>query len=398
MKLTLKRHHWTIEAFDELSQRDDMRHTWRVDAPRHAVAHTFLMHEILAFAALHKAYRVPEQRTEYYTMGIHHQDLSIRGVREKLQNVTSHEAAAIVATSTLLTLSVFASSGFELNFAEISSSQSAIDGILNIFNLMQGMGNVLALAQAHVTNSFLAPMFRDAVETIPSQPMLQELIQQLPNLSSFIDNRSELPVAEREEYRSVIGHFEPVLRMAILPMVDNRELRFLFFWPLHIGPTFLTFVRERRSGALTILMYYATVLYVSQSRYWFMQGWGKQLMRACFEKLDHVWKPAAQWPASFLSHQSTWSLFSNLVHSRHGPGVATQAPDSTPFAYGQRDRVDMPHRHHAATPPQSYQPETHLDRAVYSQHGANLTSTQEQKPSFATHIERVTHPPDNDNQ
>jgi hypothetical protein len=375
-----------------------MRHTWRVETPKHAVAHTFLMHEILAFSALHKAYRVPEQRTEYYTMGIHHQDLSIRGVREKLQNVTSHEAAAIVATSTLLTLSVFASSGFELNFAETSSSQNAIDGILNIFNLMQGMGNVLALAQVHVTNSFLAPMFRDAVETIPSQPMLQELIRQLPNLWSFIDTRSDLPVAEREEYRSVIGHFEPVLRMAMLPMVDNRELRFLFFWPLHIGPTFLAFVRERRSGALTILMYYATVLFVSQSRYWFMQGWGKQLMRACFEKLDHVWKPAAQWPASFLSNQSTWSLFSDLVQSRHGPGVATQPPESTPFAYGQRDQIDMAHRHHAAAPLQSYQSEAYLNTAAYSQHRATLSSSHDQKPSSATHVERVTRPTENDSR
>jgi hypothetical protein len=167
-----------------------MRHTWRVDAPKHAVAHTFLMHEILAFSAFHKAHQVPEQRTEYYSIGIHHQDLAIRGVREKLHNVTAYEAAAIVATSTLLTLSVFASTGFELAYLELSSSQDTIDGILNIFSLMQGMGNVLALAQGYVVDSFLAPMFRGPQEVTPSQPMLQELINHLPTLMSF---RSVLP-------------------------------------------------------------------------------------------------------------------------------------------------------------------------------------------------------------
>jgi hypothetical protein len=141
-----------------------MRHTWRVDAPKHAVAHAYLMHEILAFSAFHKAHKLAEQRAEYYSIGIHHQDLAIRGVRGKLHNVTAHEAAAIVATSTLLTLSVFASTGFELAYSEIPNSQGAIDGILNIFSLMQGMGNVLALAQGHVVNSFLAPMFRDPRE------------------------------------------------------------------------------------------------------------------------------------------------------------------------------------------------------------------------------------------
>jgi hypothetical protein len=135
-----------------------MRHTWRVEAPQHAVSHLYLMHEMLAFSALHKAHKLPDLRAQYYAFGIHHQDLAIRGVRAELHNVTPEEAAAIVATSTLLTLSVFASTGFELNYPEIPSSQSAIEGILNIFNLMQGMGNVLQLAQGHVLNSFLAPM------------------------------------------------------------------------------------------------------------------------------------------------------------------------------------------------------------------------------------------------
>lgn len=94
------------------------------------------MHEILAFAALHKAHRVPEQRAQYYSFGIHHQDLAIRGVREKLHNVTAQDAPTIVATSTLLTLSVFASTGFELNYPDIPNSLGPIDGILNIFNLM----------------------------------------------------------------------------------------------------------------------------------------------------------------------------------------------------------------------------------------------------------------------
>lgn len=116
------------------------------------------MHEILAFAALHKAHKLPEQRAQYYAFGIHHQDQAIRGIRSELQNVTPPETPAIVATSTLLTLSVFASTGFELNYSDIPSAQGAIEGILNIFNLMQGMGNVMRMAQAHVLKSFLSPL------------------------------------------------------------------------------------------------------------------------------------------------------------------------------------------------------------------------------------------------
>jgi hypothetical protein len=317
-----------------------MRHTWRVVAPAHAVTHKFLMHEILAFSALHKAYKLPEQRVEYYTMGIHHQDLAIRGVREKLQDVTPHEAAAIVATSTLLTLSVLASTGFEFSFPEIPSSQGAIDGILNIFSLMQGMGNVLALAQVHVMDSFLAPMFQDPREATPSQPMLQELNIQLPTLISFVEGTTYLPEDEREVYLGVIRHFEPGLRSAMPPRVDNRELRFLFFWPLCVGPQFLTYLRQRHSGAIAVIMYYATILFTAQSRYWFLQGWEK-LMRECIKEIHQDWSPAVQWPASFIDHVPTYSLFSNLgqafgkshVPSANDPVYPTRAPVEVPLRY-----------------------------------------------------------------
>jgi hypothetical protein len=328
-----------------------MRHVWRIEAPQHAVNHAFLMHEMLAFSALHKAHKLPGKRAQYYSFGIHHQDLTIRGIREKLRNVTPHEAPAIVATSTLLTLSVFASTGFELNYPEIANSQSAIDGILNIFNLMQGMGNVLALAQVHVVNSFIAPMFKDSTEAIPSQPMLQELLQRLPALSAFIQSRPDLPEQERMTYLTAIASFEPVLQMAMAPCVDNRELHFLFLWPMYLQPDFLNLLRQRHSGALAIAMHYSTMLFASQSRYWLMEGWGEQLMRACLDKLNQDWHSACQWPITFIKSNPSWDIFSNLVQLRHGPSIPLQPPEAATFTYSHRKPAEVPLRKQAVIPP-----------------------------------------------
>jgi len=331
-----------------------MRQLWRVDAPEHAFQHAFFVHEILAFAALHKAHKLPEQRAQYYACGIHHQDLSIRGVRAKLLNVTSDEAAALVATSTLLTLSVFASTGFELNHPEIPSSQDPIEGILNIFSLMQGMCNVLAMAQAHVVNSWLAPMLQDPREAIPSQPMLQELVQQLPKLISFVENKHDLPNVERELYLGVIGNLEPALQICMAPHIDNREMRFLFLWPLSLQGDFLGYFRQRHAGALAVIMYYSTILFASQTRYWFMEGWGDQLMRACYEEMDPEWLPAVQWPAGFLNRVPSWNIFSSFVQARHGGQITplpTQSP--SPGPYGQRKPIEVPIRQYNAGPSSS---------------------------------------------
>lgn len=379
-----------------------MRHTWRVEAPQHAVNHTFFMHEILAFSALHKAHKLPDQRAQYYAFGIHHQDLAIRGVREELQEVTAEEAPAIVATSTLLTLSVFASTGFELNYPEIMSSQGAIEGILNIFNLMQGMGNVLQLAQVHVLDSFLSPMqvqhfkllshnltsrprFRDPMEAIPSQPMLHELIYQLPLLTSFVDG-SQLPYVEKKTYLEAIGHIKSALEISMPPRVDNRELRFLFFWPLYLQSDFLNFVRAKHSGALAVLMYYSTILFASQSRYWFMEGWGERLMQACLQELDQDWVPAVKWPASFVNHHPTFSLFTNLVQSRQILPSAPQALEATSnhSMPPQRRAVEVPHLQYGA-----HEGGAEASIVPYSQHSASSKSPQEQRSAGTTHIEQT---------
>lgn len=342
------------------------------------------MHEILAFSAFHKAYKNPDQRAEYYGFGIHHQDLAIRGMREKIQNVLPQEAAAIVATSTLLTLSVFASTGFEASNPEIAASQSPIDGILNIFNLMQGMGNVLAIAQIWVMDSFLAPMFRDSIEAIPSQPMLQELMQHLPTLVTFVETKRDMPEAEREVYLGVIGFFEPALQLAMPSRVDNRELRFLFFWPLHLDQRFFTYVRQKQSGALVILMYYAAMLFASEPRYWFMDGWGDRLMRACYESVEQSWVQAMQWPISFLNQDATYNLFADLVHQRMVSGGQTQ--NQPPFR--------MPHRQH----PSAYLPQEQNSSsrsAPYPEHTSSR-SPPEQQPNLSAYPDHIglPHPED----
>ncbi|XPS70023.1 hypothetical protein M3J09_002268 [Ascochyta lentis] len=374
-------HHWTIDTYGELSQREDMRYTWRVDAPKHAVTHTFLMHEILAFAAFHKASQAPDQRQEYYTLGIHHQDLAIKGMRPKLQDIVPDEAPAIVATSTLLTLGVFASTGFEASCAEIPSPPSSIDGILNIFSLMQGMGNVLALAHVHVLESFLGPMFRDPLESTPSQPLLQELIQHIPSLVSFIETKTDLSEQERSGYMRVIAHFEPVLKLASPPRVDNRELRFLFFWPLHLDGNFLASVRQRHSGALVILMYYATMLFAAEPRYWFMDGWGHRLMKACHDGVDKSWLPVIQWPLSFLETDPTYSLFTNIGRLPAGLGhgqrqlvlpYAQQPPQTVAFRQFSEPSSRSPEHQSISTP--SVGPYPHLTGQMPTSYTPQMTS------------------------
>lgn len=298
------------------------------------------MHEMLAFAAFSKADKEQQQelRHEYYTFGVHHQDCAIRGLRRNIAATTSQEAAAIVATSTLLTLSVFASSGFEAEHNLSGTPLCAIEGLLNCFYLMQGMGNVLALAQATIVDSFLGPLVRDPSEVTPSQPLLMELLQQTPALVGFIRDKHDLPESERATYLATVAHFDPALSISLPPKVDNRELRFLFVWPLHINADFMSLLRQRRPGALVILMHYSTVLLAAEPRYWFMKNWGQRVLKACHESIDESWLPAIQWPLSFLNSNATFDLFTNLMRRQNSAATLGGV------LYPQRPAPDMAYR------------------------------------------------------
>ncbi|USP81795.1 hypothetical protein yc1106_09069 [Curvularia clavata] len=336
-------HIWTTEAYDELSHRNDIRRMWRIDAPKHAVTHPYFMHEMLAFAAFHMVHKTQnELRQEYYTFGVHHQDCAIRGLRRNIATITPQEAPSIIATSTLLTLSVFASTGFDAEWAPPDSAPCAIDGLLNCFYLAQGMGNVLALAQSFIKDSFLGPLYRDPPEVTPSQPLLTELMLQTPSLTEYIRNKQDLPENERAIYLTTVACFDPCLSISLPPKVDNRELRFLMFWPLHLSADYMSLLQQRRPGALVILMYYSTVLLAAEPRYWFMNNWGQRVLKACHNLIDQSWVHAIQWPLSFLNSDDTFDLFTHLVRRQDS------ASSSGGAFYPQRLAAEIPHRD---TPP-----------------------------------------------
>lgn len=272
---------------------------WLHVGPKQAIIHTFLMHEILAFSALHMAYVQPDQRKAYYALGIHHQDLSIRGTRRVLHNIAEDNAPAVFATSMLVTLTVFAARGLDA-MDPGPNTQSAIDDLIDIFALIQGIGGVIASSQMLVINGPFGPLFRDPVYEIPPQPLFAELLEHIPPLVHFIEHQPDIEDDMRRELLEMITFLRNTTVRSMRPCMDNREVRFLFWWPLHLSPNYFTWLRQRHSAALIILVHYATVFYVAEPLYWFMTGWAERVSRSIVEAIDPSWQVAIQWPLQYM--------------------------------------------------------------------------------------------------
>ncbi|KAF2688334.1 hypothetical protein K458DRAFT_440034 [Lentithecium fluviatile CBS 122367] len=312
-------HHWMADAVDTLSQRTDVKDMWRGNGPKIATHFTYLMHEILALSAFHLAFLEPDKRKEHFALGIHHQDHALRGMRKGLRDITEANASALFATSTLITLSVWASRGQDA-LEPGPNTQNAIDDLVDIFALIQGMGIVVGAAQMTIVHGPFGPIFRDPAHETSDQPMFAQILEHIPGLMAIIENKESIEEEVRRELVTFVALAHDTLLRSSRPCMDNRELRFLFFWPLHLSPNFLYSLRQRHEGALVVLMYWAVVLYASEPIYWFMKGWPDRTMRAISEAVvDPEWRAAIEWPLHFIErHRST-------PPSESGPGAPAEA-------------------------------------------------------------------------
>ena len=75
-------HHYCSVTCNTMSIREDARHVWRVIIPMEGYSNKYLMHGLLAIAALHKAYLYSNQRTKYIKAAAQHLAVGLKEFRE----------------------------------------------------------------------------------------------------------------------------------------------------------------------------------------------------------------------------------------------------------------------------------------------------------------------------
>jgi hypothetical protein len=269
-----------------------------MEAPKLAINHPFLLHEILAISALHKAYLHPDQRSVYYPLGIHHQDLAIKEMRTVLPNLNADNAGAMFATGAIVSLTAFASAGLGAHDASNRSS-SLIDDLLDIFALQHGMYCILSQNHVHVIGGPFVILLSDSKDKVqePEQPLLVSIAAQTQNVGAFVEAQ-QLPPPSRIEVLDALSSLKSCLDFANAPRATTRELRFLFFWPNRLSSTFSNMMRRREPAALVVLAYYAVAFRAAEKFYWYLDGWAERIVRAIVETVaaEPRWQPVLQWP------------------------------------------------------------------------------------------------------
>ncbi|KAL1961119.1 hypothetical protein VTO42DRAFT_3064 [Malbranchea cinnamomea] len=287
-------HHYATQTYQTMANTADHKELWRTEVPKEAIAHPFLMHGLLALAALHLAdlsQNGDEARRRKYTeLATAHQNVALAKFRPQLNNITSSNCHAVFAFSSLIAALAFA---FSRSTANLRKGEPVTEVIEDIF-LFRGVEGVLASHWETIQAGKLGSLIFRARDPSYFQPLSRDVIDALDRLHEC-NGKNVTHISEEE--KDAYNHAIRELRISF--QRSPASLESVFRWPIILPESYLALLKNRKPMALVILAHYCVIL-EGLDAYWWAAGWSGHLFEAIYRSLDESWRPLLQWPMQMI--------------------------------------------------------------------------------------------------
>ncbi len=287
-------HYYTASTYLTISDSLEFQPIWQHTVPREALAHDFLMHGILALAALHIAHVRPDQKDRYVSSALRHNDTALVSFRVALQQVTKENCDALFGFSTILLV-------LTLAFAQTHShlkEHDPIEDLIQVFTLLQGTRSVLDSAMRWIATGPLGPLVRRGLAARNRNPSAvsaskgpahptEQALNRLENCSQ----RSIESPSSREVYSLAIQKLKGCAARAREHPGDRAAV---IGWLVLLQTEYIASVKSREPVALAILGHYGVLLDTLKEE-WFVMDLGTRIVEAVYERIPEEWRPSMDW-------------------------------------------------------------------------------------------------------
>ena len=300
-------HHWTLFTSRDIPQSPSADYCWHTVFPRIAFRHPFVMHGILSLAALHLAHGDPSSREQHTLNASRHHSISLQGLHRAIDHIGDDNADALFAASVLNVIYIFAMmKPFNHGARGISdSSRSRIICALGTewIPMIRGVRVVLQPVYERVRLGPLSPLIN-----LGSWDDLDVDLNPSPDDDVFRSIRecwSQSPELDKQYYDETLQ----ILRKCRLYITQSTTMdaRSLPIWGhnrgwagplvfLHLAPEeYFTRLHQRQPPALILYAYFGALLH-NMDGFWFMEGWGRDVVQVVDELLGDYWISLMKWP------------------------------------------------------------------------------------------------------
>jgi len=296
-------HYYTTSDLTPTSGNDEYPVVWQTVAAKLAMDHPFLMHGMLATSAIHLSRLFPERQEEHAILAANHMNLALPFLLPEAMNITEQNSSAIFAFSALVAF--YATAAPHPPGGLLFPGTRRPDETPDRLNLITGTLAIGSSAWQEMALSLMttSPDHRLQLDG-PGNPNSATPLQSLFNLhlvalhSLYSDSMSSTPdqVHEYSIYLTALRGLQENFSVPVSPVkVPPHQ------WVTKIPHEYITFLRERRPGALVLLAYLCVLLKKAESD-WRMDGLAQQLMAAIVKNLPSCWDCWIQWPLNQVGY------------------------------------------------------------------------------------------------
>ncbi|OBT77053.1 hypothetical protein VF21_02900 [Pseudogymnoascus sp. 05NY08] len=287
-------HHYITSTSLSLATDARTKRVWQVTVPHIASQFPFLLHGILACAALHLAYLDPSQGKELMIRGRVHQDRAMPLFRSAIENPNRDNCDAVFAFSHLLVIYSFAAERedeqlflVESNTLEVLPSwlyfiRNGCSMLCDVWDQVESgaVGSLVSVWEIPIT-------FSEAEQ----EPLMNSLLSAIP-LQGSEDSWSEDACKIYREAATELGVAFSCTQDLSAGFTAWDALR---IWPMRISEAYLNLLSQQHPGALILVAHYCILLQRLDS-HWYFEGRAKRLLFTVLTCLDRRWHHIVEWP------------------------------------------------------------------------------------------------------
>ena len=282
-------HHYSTSTYLTLAGHDPkMQEAWQVQVPREAYLHAYLMHSLLALAALHRnSMAEADELRNSHESAFRHYNHALATSKPALNNVNADNCSSLFVFSAVVAMIALA--------LPLHSPDRQIDDpvaeLLQISTLVRGSKSIVHAEFDRIKDGSLAALFHGNFlahecdlpsDTRTALTLLQRHVDACPNKDS----------ATKAAYKHTIQLLELCFRNTV-PDPENRMV--VLSWLAMVPDAYLSLLYARTPLAQICLAYFAVLLH-GLRRVWWCGDWGKRLVWWVEREAGREWQDITEWP------------------------------------------------------------------------------------------------------
>ncbi|KAK1958762.1 hypothetical protein LY78DRAFT_647092 [Colletotrichum sublineola] len=290
-------HHYALHTADTISLRPDIQHVWRVIVPEIGYDCPFVVHGVLAMAALHKAHLLPSQRDRYLDLATSHQNAGLEGFRALLHTIDDINWQPFFCFASLVTMyAAYVPPCAGEEDGERSGGHAS--DVAALFVFVRGVKAILGPYQARLSRTSLAPLVEGVWIVDPGDPEYEnpalhhsplpaDIFEALDRLAAFFEEHLEGDdddAGVRGDYAVAVVELRKAAYL-VAHAGARPEVGMVVFWPYVLSDRVMADIQAAAPRAMILLAHFAVLLCAVERGYWFLQGWSRRIVDAADARL-----------------------------------------------------------------------------------------------------------------